>query len=94
MRYNNYMNNHAPSRYACPICRFILWGEESEHNKLDDIVDQRNGTATFISPNAKESPRVSTMNQPVTKTYGISICTSFRAGTKTTYTSIMINHAT
>jgi len=44
------MYNHAPSEYDCPICKFILRGEESEHNMLDDIVYQGNGTSAFISP--------------------------------------------
>jgi histidine triad (HIT) family protein len=44
------MNNHAPSGYACPICKFIQRGVESEHNKIDDIVYQGNGTSAFISP--------------------------------------------
>jgi histidine triad (HIT) family protein len=41
--------NHRPDGYVCPFCR-VLSGEESPHNRIQDVV-RRTGSATaFISP--------------------------------------------
>lgn len=39
------MWSHAPPGYDCPFCR-LLRGVETEHNRLDDIVWQHDGTST------------------------------------------------
>ena len=41
--------SHAPNGYICPFCRLLL-GEETEHNRLADIVWQDERTTAFISP--------------------------------------------
>jgi len=43
------MSTHEPKNYHCPICSLIK-GEESEHNRLSDIVYEDHQTLAFISP--------------------------------------------
>ncbi len=40
---------HEPEAYACPFCGLIR-GEESEHNRLDDVVWRDGHTTAFVSP--------------------------------------------
>jgi histidine triad (HIT) family protein len=40
---------HEPSGYDCPFCR-LLRGEETERNRLDDVVWRDEATAAFVSP--------------------------------------------
>jgi histidine triad (HIT) family protein len=40
---------HEPPRYRCPFCR-LLQGEESEHNRVDDVVWRDEQTTAFVSP--------------------------------------------
>jgi histidine triad (HIT) family protein len=43
------VQSHAPSDYACPFCR-LLRGEETDRNRLSDIVWQDARTTAFVSP--------------------------------------------
>ena len=43
------MSSHEPAGYQCPFCR-LLSGEETEYNRLDDVVWRDEQTAAFISP--------------------------------------------
>ena len=40
---------HEPPGYACPFCR-LLRGDETEQNRLDDIVWRGERAAAFVSP--------------------------------------------
>ncbi len=52
-RYSRYiaarMYNHEPNGYVCPFCLFVQ-GNESDYNKLSDIVYQDESVFAFISP--------------------------------------------
>jgi histidine triad (HIT) family protein len=41
--------SHAPPGYECPFCR-LLRGEETDNNRLADVVWQDERTTAFISP--------------------------------------------
>ena len=43
------MGSHAPPGYACPFC-LLLRGDETDLNRLDDIVWQDERTTALISP--------------------------------------------
>ncbi len=43
------MYNHEPAGYVCPFCLFIE-GNESDYNKLSDIVYQDESVLAYISP--------------------------------------------
>jgi histidine triad (HIT) family protein len=43
------MHNHAPRGYVCPFC-MLAGGEETERNRLDDIVLTTDDVLAFISP--------------------------------------------
>lgn len=43
------MHNHQPAGYVCPFCR-LLRREETEHNRLDDVVRRANGATAFVAP--------------------------------------------
>ena len=40
---------HEPAGYACPFCR-LLRGEETERNRLDDVVLRERATTAFVAP--------------------------------------------
>jgi histidine triad (HIT) family protein len=40
---------HEPPGYACPFCR-LLSGEETERNRLDDVVWRGERATAFVSP--------------------------------------------
>ncbi len=43
------MFNHQPSDYVCPFCKLLV-GEESEHNKQQDIIFQNDHVTAIIAP--------------------------------------------
>jgi histidine triad (HIT) family protein len=43
------MHTHAPRRYACPFCGLVD-GEETERNRLDDLVLDTDDVLAFVSP--------------------------------------------
>jgi histidine triad (HIT) family protein len=43
------MHRHEPDGYVCPFCRLVA-GEETERNRLDDVVLDTESVLGFISP--------------------------------------------
>jgi histidine triad (HIT) family protein len=41
--------NHEPDDYACPFCRIVA-GEESAHNRRQDVVVSAESATAFVSP--------------------------------------------
>jgi histidine triad (HIT) family protein len=48
------VHNHEPPGYECPFCRLVR-GEETERNRLTDVVLRRSGTTAVVSPKWWES---------------------------------------
>jgi histidine triad (HIT) family protein len=43
------MHRHEPDGYVCPLCRLVA-GEETERNRLDDVVLDDEDVLAFVSP--------------------------------------------